>query len=71
MSKIVNIEEYRKMKEMRIKYFEEDHPELDGLTLADLEEDLSSKDTELLKQIGIPMVEFDGSTLKEWNNDLS
>jgi len=65
MSKIVNIEEYRKMKEMRIKYFEEDHPELDGLTLADLEEDLSSKDTELLKQIGIPMVEFDGSTLKE------
>jgi hypothetical protein len=65
MSKLANLEDYRKIKEMRTKYFEEDYPELDGLTLKDLEEELTAEDEELLQKIGIPMVEFEGSTLKE------
>lgn len=65
MTKIANLEDFRKRK-MREKYFEEDYPELEGLTLADLEEELSSQDTKILQEIGIPAVEFDGSTfLKE------
>lgn len=65
MSKLANLEDYRKLKQSRKVMVEEDYPNLEGVTLADLEEELTAEDEELLQKIGIPMVEFEGSTLKE------
>jgi hypothetical protein len=65
MSKLAKLEDYRKLKQTRHEMGEEDYSHLDGITLADLEKELTVEDEELLKTIGIPMVEFEGSTLKE------
>lgn len=60
--KIIYLDEYRKKKEQRNM---EDYSHLESFTEQELQGTLSPEDEQILKQIGIPMVEFGGSTITE------
>jgi hypothetical protein len=61
-NKVVLLDEFRKQKHLKNKDFEKAQ---DFLNTIFPTKPLTEEDEKILKEIGIPMVEFNGSTLKE------
>lgn len=57
--KIANLETYRHIRKLK----DEKIQKINEIVSKDLEEELSNEDEEILKQIGILMPEFEGSTI--------
>jgi len=59
---IVHLDDYRKKKHLERKDLDEAREFLDTIFPT---KPLTKEDEEILKEIGIPMVEFNGTTLQE------